>query len=319
MKRFNLPILLSFALLFAIVLPTFSIVELADTTFVYKGKLIKVSDSTDQVKVKVLDAKRPNDTAAYKQVYEGIFTEGKSYETWSVIESFGLQLPNFAKSKSKRNSDSKRSSHMEPHYAGFGLAFSNLIDGNQLFPFQTSKQIPLKADQSTEWFINFIEHCYPIYRNRLGITTGLGMSWNTYRLDNNKHLVVNPTTGFTELQPAPTGDNYIYSRLKVVHLTIPVLLEWQPGIIRGSFISAGVVAGVKTYSSYRVKFINSSGDEIKRGEGRGLNTNPISLDLMAQAGIGNIGFFGKYGLVDVFQENKGYNVRSVSLGVMLHF
>lgn len=319
MKRINLEIILSFAFLFAIILPASAIVELGDTTFVYKGKLIKVSDSIDQVKVKVLDAKRPNDTAAYKQVYEGIFSEGKSYETWSVIESFGLQLPNFTKSKSKRNSDSKHTSQMEPHYAGFGLAFSNLIDGSQLFPYQSSKKIPLKADQSTEWFINVIEHCYPIYRNRLGITTGLGMSWNTYRLDNNKHLVVNPATGITELQPAPTGDNYIYSRLKVVHLTVPVLLEWQPGFIRGSFLSAGVVAGIKTYSSYRVKFTNSSGDEIKRGEGRGLNTNPISLDLMAQAGIGSIGFFAKYGLVDVFQEGKADPVRSVSLGVMLHF
>lgn len=314
MKR-KMRFLLLAALFVMGVMPLFSANENSDTVFVYKGRVIKVSDSIDQVKVKVFDANRPNDSVAYKQLYEGIFSDSKSYETWSVMESIGFSFPPFTKNRKEL---SRRTTRMEPHYAGFGLAFSNLTDGSRLFPYQPSKLISLKAAESTEWFINFIEHCYPIYRNRLGITTGLGMSWNTYRLSNNSHLAAD-APNVTRVEPAASGETYIYSRLKVVHITLPILLEWQPGIIKGSYLSAGVVAGIKTYSSYRVKLINAAGDEIKRDMGRGLNTNPLSLDLMVQAGIGNIGFFGKYGLVDVFEFGKGPAVRTVSLGMMLHF
>ncbi|MEI7677584.1 MAG: hypothetical protein WCJ03_12465 [Bacteroidales bacterium] len=311
MKRMNKQLLLSFALIFAFTYSVTAETAGQDTTIVYKGKLVKICDNADQIKVKVLDAKRPNDTTAYKQLYEGIFSDGKSYETWSVMESIGIQLPTFGKNKSKRNHHSYSS--MDPHYAGFGIGFANLIDSKD----KRSTAIPLKADETTEWFINFIEHSYSIYTNRLALVTGFGINWRTYNVLGNKHLVDHD--GNTTLDDAPAGLTYSISRLKVTHLTMPLLIEWQPGWIRNSFISAGVEAGIKTYSSYRVKYVNASGDDVDKIESHGLNTNPLSLDVMAKAGIDNISIFAKYGLVGVFSAGKGYDVRPVSIGIMLNF
>lgn len=281
-----------------------------DTLIRYKDKLVKISDNADQIKVKVLDAKRPNDTTAYKQLYEGIFSEGKSYETWSVMETMGIQLPTFGKNKSKKH---EHSYSMDPHYAGFGIGFANLIDKND----KRSTQIPLKADETTEWFINFIEHSYPIYRNRLALVTGFGINWRTYNLTGDYHLV--NVGGATSRVPSPNGEHYDISRLKVTRLTTPLIIEWQPGWIRSAYLSAGVEAGIKTYSSYRVKYTTPTGDAIDKIEAHGLNTNPLSLDAIAKAGIGDISIFAKYGTIGLFSSGTDLDVRPVSIGIMLNF
>jgi hypothetical protein len=231
------------------------------------------------------------------------------------MEEVGLQLPFLGKKHEKKDS---RHYHMEPHYAGFGLGYANITD-NSHSNLSNVNGLAIKPDQSTEWFINLIEHILPIYRNTFGITTGLGMNWKTFRLDNNTHLV--DVNGVTGVYAAPSGVKYEYSRLKIVHLTLPVMLEWQPtfGHDHKSFVAAGLEGGIKTFCSYKVKYNDADGNTIAKVEDKGLNTNPISIDLIAQDGYGDISVFAKYGLVKVFQKGKGPDVRAVSLGLMLHF
>lgn len=285
----------------------------ADTTIHFNRKIVKIEDNADQVKIKIYD--QGHDTVAYKQLYEGIYSDNKTYEKWTVIEEVGLQLPFFNKKHEKKG---QKQYHMEPHYAGFGLGYANITDASHS-KLTNVNGLAVKPDQSTEWFINLIEHILPIYRNTFGITTGLGMSWQTFRLDNNTHLM--DVNGVTGVYAAPTGVNYEYSRLKVVHLTLPLLLEWQPtfGHDHKSFLSAGLEGGIKTYSSFKVKYTDANGNIVSKVESKGLNTNPLSLDLMAQAGYGDISVFAKYALFNIFQDGKGPDVRKVSLGLVLQF
>jgi hypothetical protein len=289
----------------------------ADTIVNFNKKVIKIEDKADQLKVKVYD--QSNDSVSYKQLYEGIFSDGKSYEKWTVMEDLGLQLP-FLNKKNKKNKkkEDKKYYCMKAHYAGFGLGYANISDGS-LSTLSNVNGLAIKPDQSTEWFINLFEHILPIYRNTFGITTGLGMSWQTFRLDNNTHLV--DVKGVSGVYNAPDGINYEYSRLKVVHVTLPLLLEWQPTFGRDhqSFLAAGLEGGIKTFSSYKVKYKDADGNTIKKVEDKGLNTNPLSLSLMVQAGYKDMCVFAKYALFSVFQDNKGPDVRAVSLGLMLNF
>jgi len=288
----------------------------SDTTIIFNKKVIKVIDANDQLKVKVYEQGAQNDTVAYKQLYEGIYSEGKSYEKWTVAEVIGFEFPFLNKNKNKNKSDARKFK-MEPHWAGFGIGFANVADRS--LRMTNVNGVVLKADESTEWFINLFEHILPIYRNTFGITTGLGMSWHTFRLDNNTHLV--DVNGVTGVYAAPAGITYDYSRLKVVHLTMPLLLEWQPtfGKNHKSFIAAGVIGGLKTFASYKVKYTNADGSTGEKVEAHGLNTTPLSLDFMAQVGYEDISVFAKYSPFSIFQQNKGPEVRAVSLGLMLHF
>ncbi|MBB3187301.1 PorT family protein [Microbacter margulisiae] len=287
----------------------------ADTTILFNHKLIKVEEENDQIKVNVYNATTLSDTVPEKKLYEGIYSNGKSYEKWTVMEELGIQLPSFLNGGGKKHKHF--GSAMKPHWAGFGIGFSNLTDGS--FHMTNVDGITLKADQSTEWFINLFQHIIPLYNNNLGLTTGLGMSWYTFRLDDNTHLV--DVNGVTQVAPAPAGINYQYSRLKVTYLTIPALLEWQPfeGRAHAIYLSAGVVAGIKTFSSYKVCYNDASGHTVNNVEARGLNTNPISINYMGQIGIGSISVYAKYSPTNLFQSGKGPSVRPVSLGLILHF
>jgi hypothetical protein len=306
-------LLSTFTLIMVAQLPMNAEVMAKDTvTLKYKDKLVKIVENADQIKVKILDVSRPNDTTAYKQLYEGIFSDGKSYETWSVMEDMGIQLPSFGKNKSKRNHH-QHSSSMDPHYAGFGIGFAKLLDKDD----KTTKAVTLKADETTEWFINFIEHSYSIYRNRLALVSGFGINWRTYNVAGNFHF--EDVAGVTSLTPSAGGVTYDISRLKVTRLTVPLLIEWQPGFINRSYLSFGVEAGIKTYSSYRVKYTTAAGDKIDKIEAHGLNTNPLSLDVMAKAGLDDVSIFAKYGTVGVFEKGKGPDVHPVSIGIMLNF
>ena len=292
----------------------FSISEAAelnqnDTTFHFNKKIIHVQDSIGQVKVKVFEATN-KDSIPYKVVYEGQFAEEKTFEKWTVVEEIGLQIPFLGKSNERHQG------RMEPHWAGIGWGFANI--SNASFKINNIDGVSLKSGSSSEFFVNLIEKILPIYKNKLGITTGLGFNWRTYSLDYNTHFVNN--NGLTDVNDAPVGVKYEYSKLKTAYITLPVLLEWQPGGLHDNFfVSAGIICGVKTYSVSKIKFKNESGDMIKRVEDKGLNVSPLSLDYYAQIGYGSFNVFAKYSPFSIFESGKGPDVRAVSLGLVLDF
>jgi hypothetical protein len=303
-----------------------------DTTFRYQGKFIQVEDSVGKVKVKVFESDANKDSVAYKQLYEGIYTDGKSYEKWTVVEELGLQLPftnlqlpfthkASAKGRFSKIKDCYRKSGMEPHWAGIGLGYANI--SNSRFDLNTIDGVSVKTEQSNQWSFNIFEGILPLYRNNLGLTTGLGFSWTRFYLDENKHFL--EKNGVTGIYDAPPGINYEYNKLRIVQMNIPLLLEWQPtfGSKYSLFVSAGVVGGINIGTSSTVRFIdanvNGNGDVLTEVIHRGLNTAPLSLDYMAQFGYRKLSVYAKYSPFSIFQPGKGPNVRAVSLGMMLQF
>lgn len=278
-----------------------------DTVIYFNKKEVHLEDSIGQIRVKVLGL----DGGEYKPVYEGVFSDGKSYEKWTVLEEIGFQLPFI----NKVNIPKKKYS-MEAHWAGIGWGFANISDEDM--NINNINGLSLKSESSNEFYFNLIEKILPVYRNNFGLTTGLGFMWRNYFLDMNKHFVENDNV--TEIEDAPVGIQYEYSRLRTFNITIPVLLEWQPtfGKNHKFFVSAGVVGGINTFASFKVKY--EDGDRtIKNVEGKGMNVAPVSLDFLGQVGYGSWSVYAKYSPFGLFQSQKGPEVRPVSLGLMLNF
>ena len=275
-----------------------------DTTFSYQNKKVQIEDSVGKIKVKIVD----NENNEYKTVYEGVFSDEKSYEKWTVMEEWGINIPFL-------NKPSKKKYKMEPHWAGFGWGFANFTDAN--LQLNNVGNVSLKSELSNEFYFNPIEKIVPIIGNNVGITTGLGLNWRNYHLDNNTHLIEN--RGVTIVDN--TGTDYTFSRLRVFSITVPVLLEFQHklGTKHDFFVSAGIVGGVNTSSTYRIKYTEPDGDKENRVESKGLNIAPLTLDYMAQIGYGSWSVFAKYSPFDLFQSQKGPKVKAVSLGATLNF
>ncbi len=278
-----------------------------DTTVYFRNKTIQIEDSIGQMRVKVFDQQGEE----YKPVYEGVFSDGKSYEKWTVIEEIGIQLPFMTKPKSKRKYT------MEPHWAGIGWGFANIAD--QQYNINNINGVSLKSESSNEFFFNLIEKILPIYRNNLGLTTGLGFNWRNYFFDANQHFT--EVAGVTIVENAPAGTEYEYSRLRTFYINVPLLLEWQPtfGKSQKFFVSAGVVGGVNTSATHKLKYKDVSDNTIRKITGKGLNIAPVTLDFLGQIGYGSWNVYAKYSPFSMFQSQKGPEMRSVSVGAMLNF
>lgn len=286
--------------------------EATDTTVRFNQKTIYINDSIEQITVRVMD----ENSNEYKKVYEGIFTDEKSYEQFNVRQEIGFHIP-FVKRKCTKNRYYKRN-YMIPHWQGFGFGFLTLADDN--FNIGQTGDIPLNKGKSNEIMLNILEGIMPIGGNVFGITSGFGLNWRNFHLERNSHLL--QQDAITKVYDAPVGITYRYSRLRTLHLTIPLLLELQPVLGRNNqnfYVTAGVVGGWNVMATYRVKYDDpTTGKKVSFVESRGLQTNPLTLDIIVQIGYGDIGFYAKYSPIGVFQKGKGPRVNAASLGCMIN-
>lgn len=278
-----------------------------DTTILINEKRIEIKENGDRMKVRVYEIKEDNEIFEDKLVFEGHYQDGKSYEKRRNANSLTIPLPNW--NNSRRGFDG--------HWAGFGMGFANFADGS--LHINDIDGVSLRSERSLEYNLNFLEKSFRLsHRYNWGLVTGMGMRWNRYRLDENKHF--EEVDGVTVLLPAPEGITYKASKLNMTSLTIPVLLEWQPSKRgwRDCFVSFGAVGVVKTISSSKIVYRDENGRKRKDKVDRGMNLRPVTMDLLFQVGYDCIGFYMKYAPFTAFEHKKGPKVHPVSIGFHLH-
>jgi len=296
MKKF-IPVILG--VIFLSCLSTITAQTKKDTTVYFSNKKIMLNDSVGQLQVKVYEK---GDTIPFTKVYEGIFTDEKSVENYSVVGQTSFDFP------FNRHKDH---SHINGHFVSFGMGSLYITD--DLSNFNDINGLQLSFSNEISW--NAFGYTLPVYKNFVGLTTGIGMNWRNYHLADNTHLVVND--GITTVQPAPSGINYTSSRLRTFEFTVPLYLDLQPLGNDKLFLTAGVLFGVNTFTSYKVKYKNSDGDKVKKVEGRDYKVNPFSLSYVLQVGYNDLGIYAKYTPTSVFKKDKGPEVQSASIGVTL--
>jgi hypothetical protein len=178
--------------------------------------------------------------------------------------------------------------------------------------------VMIRPENSLEWTWNLAENSVPIYRDIFGLTTGFGLTWRNYCLENNHHFEV--ISGKTELITANPGIEYTRSRLRTLHITFPFMLEWQPkfGNNHNLFLTAGVVGGIKAFANYKITFYNEFDDKIRRKTASGLNTRALTLDYIAQIGYKRYGFYAKYSPFSFFTSGDGPLAQAASIGFVIH-
>lgn len=82
----------------------------------------------------------------------------------------------------------------------------------------------LKFDyvKSYEVQLNVLEKRFPVYKNYIGVTTGLGFKWNRFTLDNNS---IDLNYNDSVLYSTPSNSEYKRSTLRSAFIQAPLLLE----------------------------------------------------------------------------------------------
>ena len=267
-----------------------------------KRILVKENEQKQRTEVQVYEKNNDRDSTFYEQIFEGHYRDGKSSEQRKYL---AVEIPN-PRWKSRR---------FYAHWGGIGFGFANFAEEGDY------SNIPIRSSISSEFNLNLYEKTIPLSnRYKWGIVTGFGLRWTRYHVKGNYHF--EEIDDYTELVKAPEGIRYKNSKLGITSINIPFLLEWQtPG--GHFFLSAGVVGSVKTWSYSWIEFYDETNDRHKKKQkekvDRGMTLRPVTMDLLAQVGTRNIGFYARYSPISIFEKNKGPELHPLSFGMMLHF
>ncbi|ALO15620.1 hypothetical protein L21SP5_01982 [Salinivirga cyanobacteriivorans] len=216
---------------------------------------------------------------------------------------------------SKMNVDISWNKRFDGHYGGIELGVNNYLNSDMEMKVPEDGQfMELDDSKSLEFNWNIADVALPIVKNRFGLVTGLGLSWNNYKFDNKQLVLKNDGNElYAEYDSVKT---YSKNKLTSVFLNVPLMLEFQQPVgSKELWIAVGGYGGVKIGSHTKLK--TNDGDKTKVRKDFHLNT--LRYGLRAQVGFDSFGLYCNYSLQSLFKKDEGPELYPISLGVSLAF
>ncbi len=202
-------------------------------------------------------------------------------------------------------------------WSGFGVNANGFVNTKNEFASTTELSfLTLDPAKSIGLQWNFAEKRFPIFKDYLGVVTGLGLNWNRYSIKGDYDFSVVNDTLIANL----TGINYARNILSSTYLQAPLLLQisTSKNANKAWNISAGVVGGIRLDARQMQKW-EADGKKNKDKTKDDFQFNPFQASLMAIIGYGDWSLYATYGLSDVFNEGAAPKVRGVNAGILLSF
>jgi len=202
------------------------------------------------------------------------------------------------------------------HWAGFGLSVNGLLNQDHMLDYpEGAPYLDINYNKSTGVSLNFFEQNINLYHQNLGLVTGLGVTWNNYRFDEDVILTTDGKLGGYYGRDSMPEKQYEKSKLMLASLRIPLLLEYQTNgkMKANSFhIGAGAVGSFRMWSHSKNE-INSTKSKSKDD----FYINPFIINGMATIGWGIINLYGSYSFSEFFRHDKGPVAYPFEVGITL--
>lgn len=206
------------------------------------------------------------------------------------------------------------------HWAAVEWGFNGYMDSNHSINMKDDlRYLELKQGRSWNFNINFLQYSLGFNTDKAGLVTGLGFEFNNYHFRNPITLTAGtPVTGVDSTYILDPNMNVVKSKFSTTHLTVPLLFEFQ--IPTGHrkhriFFSTGVIGGVKIGSSTKVQYEGTQkGKDKTRND---FNLSQFRYGLTARIGYGGFRVFANYYPTPLFEEGKGPELYSFTVGLIL--
>ncbi|GAO29322.1 outer membrane beta-barrel protein [Geofilum rubicundum] len=205
------------------------------------------------------------------------------------------------------------------HWAGVDLGLNNFFSQ----PFDTSlpqdaRFMDLNTGKSVAVGLNLFQQSIGLQKNNntIGLVTGLGLTFNNYRLDS-EYIVERDEEGHTSY--SITDRDVKKNKLTTSFLTVPLLLEAQIPSGNGSnrlFISGGLYTGFKLRSHTKVVYYDDAGKEKEKSRAD-LNVNSFKYGATVRVGYRFVKLFATCDLSQMFQKDQGPELYPWSVGLTL--
>jgi len=172
--------------------------------------------------------------------------------------------------------------------------------------------------KSTNVNLNIYEQNINLIKNKLGLVTGLGFTWNNYRFDAPETRLAKRDGELSVYSDQNPDFSYSKSKLVVDYLTVPLMLEYQTNShskVNSFHLGAGVVGGLRIGS--HTKYVYDDGSRQKKKNHEDFYLNPFKVDGMVKIGWGVINLYGTYSLTPLFRSGKEPELYPFSVGICL--
>lgn len=204
----------------------------------------------------------------------------------------------------------------EAHWSGFDFGVGMMMDQYGGTSFNNYPQWRNDAAKSWYFNINLMEKKFKIIKEYVGLTTGIGFSFQSYGLRDNINLVETSDT----LVGVPTANNYSKNKLKASYFQVPLLLEFNTHADNeeGFYLSAGVIGGVRMSSKTKQEG-EFSGNEFENKNKGTYGLNSFKADATVRMGYQDWGFHATYSMLPLFDTNKTLAVHPLQFGLSFNF
>jgi len=204
-----------------------------------------------------------------------------------------------------------KSGKFKGHWEGIELGFNAFAKPDYSMYSPADKDfMSLNQGKSIEFNLNFYEMNIGIFKNYVGLVSGMGLSFNNYRFENPYTI---EKQGDMTIPKALTYDNLSKTKLAITYLNVPLLLEFQIPVNQNEdrlFINAGLIGGVKIGSHTKVKH-----GDTKDKDRSGFNIQPFKYEATARIGYHDISLFANYSLAPLFESGKGPVLTPFTVGI----
>lgn len=267
---------------------------LRPTTVDANGDSIVIRRGSGNVKIKIYEEIPNGENTQDEQIYEGVYLTRIDADRPGLLNALPF-IP-------------KRKNTFDPHAGGLYIGFSSL--SNDFFSFGTTGRASLNASKSWEIGATLFTSHFSLSRDHhWGLTYGLGWGYTSFRLDGNQAFL--KTEGATGIFAGNDETVYDKSRLRYFHFRIPISIEWQTRIHkrRPIFFAIGPEVEIRHGIKSMAK-VNGHKETLDKG----MYVHPVGINLLAQAGYGNLGFYLRYSTYGLFEKGKGPDVQPLSFG-----
>jgi len=203
------------------------------------------------------------------------------------------------------------------HWAGLEAGFNNYLHIASMTLPEEIAYMSLDASKSNCFNLNFSQVNIGFSRH-FGIVTGLGVTFNNYRFEN-QNSIVEGQDG-TISGSIPIDVSVKKSKFSTLYLNAPVMLEAQipAGYSHRLNVAAGVIGGLKLNAWTKIVLENGEKNRVN-GD---YNLNLLRGGVTARIGYGNFMIYGSYYLTPWFQDLKGpngYNLEPFEIGLAFTF
>lgn len=219
--------------------------------------------------------------------------------------------------------DEKDNNSHKGHWAGFDIGLNINLNNQFQYEFNDNSYWENSIGRSISFNFNAFDYKINFIQEYFGLTTGIGLAFNVIDFNDNYEIYHNADTVYasTVYSLNNVEGNYKQNTLNILHLTVPLLLEFQSAkkSSESFYFAAGVVGGVRLSSTFRVSGEFNNGDKFNNQTRSKFNLNPFSVEAMVRTGYKNLGGFVGYNLLPLFKADKTVAIHPIRFGLTLNY